>query len=667
MMLDDTWLQANPSKTPADLPDRRSALRKSRANYAAGTSECNDDVTHVNVATIVNDHSFLYSGPLVAPATLPATPSQPPVTPPARHSHAPATPAVQASAQLTCRVALDSGATTTCWKTQYGTSPLATPIDVEGASGKNHLRVTSTAELPCPALRGGGLKGLYSPHFNHNLIGVSALQRKGVDIHFPAWQAYADCKDSATGEVLWRFHRHGQGLYEADLHVPAATPTAKVAATTCCQCDTLPITHPAMLHHYRLGHMGEGTMKLLCKQGLKGLPEHLPAPPQSLHNSCLPCIESKTQAAPHPPLAVRASGPLVKIHADLVGPNPVSLRGERYRLTIVDDWSRHGWTILLHTKDQAKQRILEWIAFAENHTRRKLQHFHGDRGGEFLNKLLLQHFRAEGVGYSFSNPDSPQQNGVAEARNKSTGRILRALLNQSEAPRSLWGYAVQHATLLANLFPHGLLDGCTPAEMWSGRKPDLRRLRVWGCTAHVLQNKDQRRLTGGKLGPVTKPCVFVGLNPHGAGWLMLDGATNREIPSSDVVFQEDTPYYRRKVDREEDAPTDWTLFDFADEDQPPAPVAGLPPPPAGAPPVATLPPVAPSRLDPIPEEPTAALPSPSPAAASPPAAGRRSRRLQGLEPEVVPPSNLRFSSLPNAGVVTPTELPTLCKILMQTL
>ena len=80
----------------------------------------------------------------------------------------------------------------------------------------------------------------------------------------------------------------------------------------------------------------------------------------------------------------------------------------------------------------------------ENQTTHRLKHLHGDRGGEFLNNVLLQHLNSKGVRYTFSNPDSPQQNGVAEARNKASGRIITALLRQSEAPMSLWPYAAQH-------------------------------------------------------------------------------------------------------------------------------------------------------------------------------------------------------------------------------
>jgi hypothetical protein len=270
---------------------------------------------------------------------------------------------------------------------------------------------------------------------------------------------------------------------------------------------------------------------------------------------------------------------------------------------------------------------MEWIALVENQTGLKLKHLHGDRGGEFLNNILLNFLKGKGIEYTFSNKDSPEQNGVAEARNKSTGRILRTLMLQSEAPRSLWGHAVQHATHLNNLFPHGLLGGKTPYEEWHKKPASMRRLRVWGCTAHVLMNKEERRKHGGKLGPVTKPCVLVGINPHGPGWLLLDGTTNREVPSSDVVFQEDIAFYGRRTDRGEEKTFEWFIFD-EDSSQPHASA----PVPSGNPRAAE-----PSILSQEPRQADSGRVDPDPQV-------RRSRRQQGLEPEHVPPSNLRWGT-----------------------
>jgi hypothetical protein len=165
------------------------------------------------------------------------------------------------------------------------------------------------------------------------------------------------------------------------------------------------------------------------------------------------------------------------------------------------------------------------------------------------------------------------------------GIFTRSLLLHSQAPLSYWSYAVLHATRLNNLVPHGLLGGSTPSEAWYQVKPDMRRLRVWGCTAHALLNRDERRRSGGKLGPVTKAYILVGINPLGPGWLLLDPVTRREVPSSGVFFQEHLSFFRTFAA----TPTpslDWSHFLDPESIGVPAESGGVPvpqaPPPAGS-------------------------------------------------------------------------------------
>ena len=685
-LLDDKFLSANPGKGPGDLPNRLADLRakQAQAKMAKVDASVANSCVDLNVADVNLSGLSLEYTALVGKAET------------AAHAQPGAHKKSNASGREVT-VALDSAATTSCWKEKVKHQPLSKPVRVNGASADMISLAHGTSILPCPALPEKELKGIYSSEFRHNLVALKELQKRGVEVAFPAHKTCAECRNPSTGEVLWTFEEGESGLYEATIQLPPSDTFAG-ATTTACQCHAHSLQHPTILLHYRLGHMSESYIQTLIKAGsIQGLPKAYTHVPKELHTSCLPCIEAKSQAKAHPLNRTRAKQPLAKVHVDLVGPLPGSLKGERYRLTIVDDFSRFGWTVLLHTKDQAKVRIIEWMALVEKQTEHKVKHVHGDRGGEFLNNILLGHLQSVGVKYTFSNPDSPQQNGVAEARNKCTGRILRSLLLQSEAPKSLWGYAVLHATHLNNLFPHALLEGQTPFEVWHKEKPSMRRLKVWGCTGHVLMNKQERRSQGGKLGPVTKPCVLVGINPHGPGWIFLDGETNRELPSSDVVFQEDTSFYRRRIDRAEETAIDWFAFDETTPSTSQQAGAG-----AGAGTGAgtggassTAGAGAGTSTGAGGALPKADATDSSDSLDSPPSSNgsgdaeppvgdfqaqvhgesqqgsestsepRRSRRLQGLAPQNLPPSNLRWNPLEN--LPPPDELPGHVHALVQTI
>ena len=50
-----------------------------------------------------------------------------------------------------------------------------------------------------------------------------------------------------------------------------------------------------------------------------------------------------------------------------------------------------------------------------------------------------------------SAPGTPQQNGVAERRNRTLLDMVRSMLSYSSLPISFWGYALDTATYLLNL------------------------------------------------------------------------------------------------------------------------------------------------------------------------------------------------------------------------
>ena len=651
LLKDDEFLSQNPDKTPEDLPDWRVELRNRRESRGkmgfrarANVAETAPGEADVTAAAVTLSNTFLdYTG-AVGPSQTPTLDTTAAVA------------RVEVNVAERIIVALDSGATATCLKEKVAYKRLPQPVPVHGAGQGVLTMARGTSTISCPALPGKGLTGVYSPAFRHNLISLKTLQRQGVEVVFPAKEDTAECRNPDTGQVLWKFKCGPTGLYEAS-----------ITANTAQACATHAFGHPTELLHHQLGHMsGDYLRQLINNKAINGLPSrYTPAPPTS---HCLPCVEAKTQAKPHPLLRTRASAPLQKVHVDLVGPYPIEgLKGEHYRLTIVDDYSRFGWCYTLHTKEEAKHKLIEWIALVENQSELRLKHLHGDRGGEFLNRHLLGHLNCKGVRYTFSNPHSPQQNGVAEARNKASGRILLALLRHSEAPMCLWPYAAHHATLINNLYPHGLLHGKTPYEAWHGRVPNMARLKVWGCTGHVLLNKDERRRLGGKLGPVTKPCVLVGLNPLGAGWLLLDTSNNREVYSSDVDFWEDVPFYKRRTDRGDDPPLQWVDFPEAptQQDEQGPPVDPPPQQPFEAAPNApvdlphALPddggvdhnPAAPADAPALGgDEDTPPRPVEHQRALVEPEEPRRSLRQQGQRPNNLPASNIKWYPDEQAGV-----------------
>ena len=72
--------------------------------------------------------------------------------------------------------------------------------------------------------------------------------------------------------------------------------------------------------------------------------------------------------------------------------------------------------------------------------------------------------------------------------------MVRSILSNSIVPLSLWMHALKTATYLLNRVPSKAVPK-TPYKLWTGRKPSLRHLHVWGCAAEVrIYNPHEKKL-----------------------------------------------------------------------------------------------------------------------------------------------------------------------------
>ncbi|CAI7796805.1 unnamed protein product [Closterium sp. NIES-53] len=144
--------------------------------------------------------------------------------------------------------------------------------------------------------------------------------------------------------------------------------------------------------------------------------------------------------------------PLELVYMDLVGPLLVqSYKGERYFLTLVDDWSRLMWAYPLKQKDHATSTIQgDWLPFVEKQAECVVKRIRTDRGGEFLGAEMTAWLKKQGIQRELTTAYTPQSNGVAERANRTILETARALLIESGVGNSMWPHAVWHATVERN-------------------------------------------------------------------------------------------------------------------------------------------------------------------------------------------------------------------------
>ena len=130
----------------------------------------------------------------------------------------------------------------------------------------------------------------------------------------------------------------------------------------------------------------------------------------------------------------------------------------------------------------------------------------------------------------------PQQNGVAERSNRTMEEGVVSMLYESGMPTAFWGEALATFIHTSNRLFTSALPDSTPHEAFYGTKPNLSMLRVWGCTAYVLIQRDKRLL--GSLGTHMEKCVFLGYPQGYKGWKFYNPVTKKLVISERADFDE---------------------------------------------------------------------------------------------------------------------------------
>ncbi|CAI7826051.1 unnamed protein product [Closterium sp. NIES-54] len=159
-------------------------------------------------------------------------------------------------------------------------------------------------------------------------------------------------------------------------------------------------------------------------------------------------------------------------------------------------------------------------------------------GGEFSSNLVQDFCRGEGILQSFTLPDSPQRNGIAERRIGLVMEVTRTSMIHAAAPHFLWPFLVQYAAHELKLWPRVSLPETSPTLRWTREVGDASVFRVWGSRAFVHDT------SADKLSPHAIPCVFLNFVPGAPGWKIYHPTSRRVFPSQDVTFYETVPFYR---------------------------------------------------------------------------------------------------------------------------
>jgi hypothetical protein len=100
----------------------------------------------------------------------------------------------------------------------------------------------------------------------------------------------------------------------------------------------------------------------------------------------------------------------------------------------------------------------------------------------------------------------PKQNGVAERKNRTILEAVKTMIHDQDLPMCLWAEAAMTIVYVQNRLSHSTLGLKTPEEMFTGKKPEVSHLKIFGYPLFIHIPKEKRN----KLDPSGKKGIFVG-------------------------------------------------------------------------------------------------------------------------------------------------------------
>nr|GEV95849.1 retrovirus-related Pol polyprotein from transposon TNT 1-94 [Tanacetum cinerariifolium] len=164
-----------------------------------------------------------------------------------------------------------------------------------------------------------------------------------------------------------------------------------------------------------------------------------------------------------------------------------------------DDYSRFTRVFFLATKDENSPILKTFITGIENQLSLKVKIIKSDNGTEFKNNNLNQFCGMKGIKKKFSVPRTPQQNGIAERKNKTLIEAARTILADSLLPIPFWAEAVNTTCYVQNRVLVTKPQNKTPYELLLGRTPSIGFMRPFGYPVTILNTLDPLGKFDGKV------------------------------------------------------------------------------------------------------------------------------------------------------------------------
>ena len=264
---------------------------------------------------------------------------------------------------------------------------------------------------------------LYVPKLACNLLAVSKLSRdSNCSVIF--YESYCIFQDRNSGKIIGSA-RMINGLYYFEDNFLSNKIVQGLSSIS-----SLSVHDQIMVWHCRLGHPSFPYLKHLFPVLFKVID------PSSFQ--CESCLMAKSQRKSYIPKPYHASRLFYLFHSDVWGPSKVTtISGKKWFVTFIDDHTRLCWVYLMREKSDVEHIFKEFYRMIETQFQTKINILRSNNGIDYFNKVLETFLNEQGILHKSSCSDTPEQNGIAERKNKHLLEVVRAMIFYINVPKYL--------------------------------------------------------------------------------------------------------------------------------------------------------------------------------------------------------------------------------------
>jgi len=416
------------------------------------------------------------------------------------------------------------------------TKPSDALCNVRPYHGSSQIQVANGSHLAINEIGdiNQSFKNVYvSPGLSNNLISIGQLVEENCDVHFSRDGCLV--QDQVSGKILAKGPKVGR-LFPLQFSIPRSLSLA---------CMT--VNNQSEAWHKRLGHPNSVILFRMFNSGLIGNKTHVS---KHLSFDCSVCKLGKSKTLSFPAHGSRAVKCFDIVHSDVWGSDVcgispvISHARYKYFVTFIDDFSRYTWVYFLRAKSKVLSVFQNFVVHIENQFSTCIKMLRFDSGGEYMSHEFHDFLHQKGIVSQRSCPYTPQQNGVAERKNRHLLDVVRTLLLESFVPAKFWVEALSTAVYLINRLPSQVLNFDSPYHHLYHKHPSYLNLRTFGCVCFVHLPPHERT----KLSAQSVKCAFMGYSISHKGYVCYDSCANKFRISRNVVFFENQYFFPTHVD-----------------------------------------------------------------------------------------------------------------------